>query len=381
MVFELVIAALLVGEPQASAHGPGDAARADQLAAQAERARGSNPAQAIALYRDALSLRPDWADGWWNLGTLLYDGDAYGDAAAAFRRAADLSPPAGTALVMLGLCEFKLGQFDQALVHIQDGRQRGVSSDPQFRHVMQYHEGVLLLHKAEFERAQELLDDLSAEGVESDELTIALGESVLRIRPAEMAGGGRDELQIVRRAGHAAQLAARKQFDGAGREYEALAHDYPHTRNVHYALGRYFVQTSQPARASAAYEQELTITPDHVPALLGIAAIKAETDPAGALPYAERGVAINPRVPLGHYLLGSLLLHTDHVERAIAELEIARKAVPQDPGVYYALGRAYARAGRPKDAEQARATFTRLNDARQRAARRAPDGADATTAP
>jgi tetratricopeptide (TPR) repeat protein len=381
MVFELVIAALLVGEPQASAHGPGDAARADQLAAQAERARGSNPAQAIALYRDALSLRPDWADGWWNLGTLLYDGDAYGDAAAAFRRAADLSPTAGTALVMLGLCEFKLGQFDQALVHIQDGRQRGVSSDPQFRHVMQYHEGVLLLHKAEFERAQELLDDLSAEGVESDELTIALGESVLRIRPAEMAGGGRDELQIVRRAGHAAQLAARKQFDGAGREYEALAHDYPHTRNVHYALGRYFVQTSQPARASAAYEQELTITPDHVPALLGIAAIKAETDPAGALPYAERGVAINPRVPLGHYLLGSLLLHTDHVERAIAELEIARKAVPQDPGVYYALGRAYARAGRPKDAEQARATFTRLNDARQRAARRAPDGADATTAP
>jgi len=381
MVFELVTSVLLVAGLQAPSQRPPDTGQTDQLAADAERARGTDPARAIALYRQALSRRPDWADGWWSLGTLLYDGDAYADAAAAFRRAADLSPSAGTALVMLGLCEFKLGRFDAALAHIQDGRRRGVSSDPQFRHVMQYHEGVLLLHQSEFERAQELLFDLSADGVESDELTIALGESVLRIRPAELTADSREESQMIRRAGHAAQLAARKQFDGAEREYEALARDFPETRNVHYALGRYFVQTAQPAKASAAYEQELTITPDHVPALLGLAAIRAETDPAGALPYAERGVAINPGIPLGHYLLGSLLLHTDQIDRAIAELEIAQQAVPQDPGVYFALGRAYARADRPKDAERARAAFKRLNDARQRAARRAPEGADATTAP
>jgi tetratricopeptide (TPR) repeat protein len=381
MVFELVVFALLLAGPQALAQGPPGTAQADQLAAQAEQARGSNPAHAIELYRKALALRPDWADGWWSLGTLLYDADAYAEAAAALRRAADLSAAAGTALVMLGLCEFKLERFDEALAHIQEGQQRGVSSDPQFRQVMRYHEAVLLLHKSEFERAQEVLDDLSANGVESDDLTVALGESVLRMRPAEISRDNPEQQQIIRRAGHAARLAARKQFDEAEREYEALARDFPQTRNVHYALGRYFVRTSQPAKAAAAYEQELTIVSDHVPALLGLAAIKGETDPAGALPYAERGAAINPRIPLGHYLLGSLLLHTDQIDRAIAELEIARKAVPQDPGVYYALGRAYARANRPKDAEEARATFKRLNDARQRAARRPPDGADATTAP
>jgi predicted Zn-dependent protease len=68
-----------------------------------------------------------------------------------------------------------------------------------------------------------------------------------------------------------------------------------------------------------------------------------------------------------------LLLHTQDTDRAIGELELARRAVPDDPRVYYALGRAYARARRPEDAERARATFKRLTDERQRAARREPN--------
>ena len=43
-----------------------------------------------------------------------------------------------------------------------------------------------------------------------------------------------------------------------------------------------------------------------------------------------------------------------------------------DPGVYYALSRAYAQLGRTAEADRARATFTRLNEARQAAARRTP---------
>jgi hypothetical protein len=42
--------------------------------------------------------------------------------------------------------------------------------------------------------------------------------------------------------------------------------------------------------AASAYEREIENSADHVPARLGIAAIKAQTDPAGALPYAEEAV-------------------------------------------------------------------------------------------
>ena len=54
---------------------------------------------------------------------------------------------------------------------------------------MLYHEGLLLLGRAEFERAQETLGQLGAEGVESDELTRTLGLSVLRLRPSDVGEG------------------------------------------------------------------------------------------------------------------------------------------------------------------------------------------------
>jgi tetratricopeptide (TPR) repeat protein len=350
------------------------------LAARADAAREANRIdEAIGLYRKALAARPTWTEGWWHLGTLLYEKDEFADAAAALRKATSLNPKVGTAWAMLGLCEFRLGQQDAALTHLQRGRALGVSADAQLRHVALYHEGLLLLAKSEFERAQEALRSLSADGVDSDDLTLALGMSVLRRRPStcdlqpatcdvRQMSSDPSDLDLLMRAGHAETLSARKQLDDARRDYERLVADFPTMRNVHYALGRYFVDRSQPDEAMVAYQREIEITPDHVPARLGIAAILAETDPARALPYAEEAVKLNPRIPLGHYLLGSLLLHTDQLTRAIAELETAERSVKDDPGVYYALGRAYARAGRQQDADRARAVFKRLTQERQKTA-------------
>ena len=62
-----------------------------------------------------------------------------------------------------------------------------------------------------------------------------------------------------------------------------------------------------------------------------------------------------------YLLLGLLLLDTGDVPRAIPELETARQGLPREAGVYFALGNAYAKAGRPHEATRARATFSRLN--------------------
>ena len=342
----------------------------EALAAQAEAARVSGRADdAIALYEKALIARPYWAEGWWRLATLRYDRDEYAKAAAAFEKTTSLDPKAGTAWVMLGLCEFKLGKHDAALAHIQKGRKLGTSADPQFRHVMLFHEAELLLQKAEFERAQETLNVLSADAVDERDLILKLGLAVLRIRPADLREEDAVERQLVERAGRAEHLAARKRFEEAQRAYQQLADDFPKLRNVQYALGRYFIATRQPDNAVAAFLREIENSPDHVPARLGIAAVKADTDPGAALEYAEAAVRLNPRIPLGHYLLGKLLLGTSQIDRAISELETAERSVRDDPGVYYALGRAYARAGRTQDAERARATFQRLMQERERADR------------
>jgi len=52
---------------------------------------------------------------------------------------------------------------------------------------------------------------------------------------------------------------------------------------------------------------------------------------------------------------------TDNYRKAIHELEIARRALPQDAKICFALGSAYARAGRKEDAARTRAAFAQLN--------------------
>jgi tetratricopeptide (TPR) repeat protein len=337
--------------------------------AKAEHARNANQIQdAIELYRKALYLRPRWAEGWWYLGTLLYERDAFADATIAFGRAAVLSPKVGKAWAMLGLCEFKLGRYADALKHIQQGRQLGIGAEPQFNQVVLYHEGLLLIARGDFERAQDTLGQLSQMGVDSEQLIVALGLSVLRIRFSDLLAADSTLQQLVRRAGWAEHLAAQKRYAEALLEYEQLANDFPKWRNVHYAFGRFLLncRDPDPERAAAAFQREVENFPDHVLAHLGIATVKSLSDPALALHHAQEAVRLDPRIPLGHFLLGSLLLEAAQIERAIKELEIAQRLLPNEPKVYFALGRAYARANRKQDAERARAIFKRLTEESER---------------
>ncbi len=377
VTFNSVIIALLAlsTTPSRAQQRPASHKAFDQVAAQAEQARSaSRIEEAIKLYRKALSLQPRWAEGWWYLGTLLYDRDAFADAAVAFGKATSLNPKVGTAWVMLGLCEFKLGRYNDALTHIQQGRRLGVSADPQFRQVMLYHEGVLLLGKGKFELAQETLALLSRDGVENEDVIIALGLAVLRLRPSDLLAGDATLRESLRRAGQAEHLAAQKRFNEASREYERLVRDFPTKPNVQYAYGRYLLATNDEEKAIAAFQREIENNPAHLPAHLFLADTKLKLkDFAGGLPYAEKAVKLNPRLPLGHYLLGSLLLETGQTARAISELETAARLLPNEPKIYFALGRAYARAGRQQDAAAARATFERLTEQAEAARSSASD--------
>lgn len=376
LAFALVLAAALASPAPAAQGSPAGKTPATAAAARADAARlAHRTEEAIALYREALGETPEWAEGWFHLGMLLYDRDLHAEAAPAFERATSLQPSVGTAWVMLGLCEFRLGRHDAALAHIRKGRQQGTPRDPQFRRVMLYHEGLLWLGRGEFERAQETLDVLGAEGVDDDDLVAALGLSVLRVRPSDAPPSG-DGRRAIEAAGRAELLAARKRRDEARQAYEQLAAEFSDIANVQYALGRFYAADRQPERAVQAYERELAVSPNHVPARLGIAAIKARTDPDEALRLAEEAVRLNPRVPLAHYLLGSLLTQTPQIDRAIAELEIAERAVKEDPQLYYVLGQAYARAGRKAEAARALEQFRRLNEEQQKEAQIAPQAAE-----
>ena len=340
------------------------------LAAQANQARESDRLdEAVVLYRKALALQPAWAEGWWYLGTLLYDRDDYAGAADALRKAVELSPQAGSAVAMLGLCEARLGRDRDALQHLEKGGTLGVGGDESLHRVMLYTQGTLLLAAGEFSKAQEALDLLARAGADQDELMDALGESVLGIRPQDLAASDAAsdsasdsaKREVVRRAGRAEHVAAIGDVHAALAEYGRLAAGAPKFRNVQFAYGRFLLANHLDDQAVAAFRREIENSPQHLLARLGIAGIMVETDPAAGLPYAEQAVQLAPGLAEAHYLLGMLLLSTGAVERAIAELETAEHKDPADARVYFALGRAYAMAHRMKDAARARAEFARLS--------------------
>ncbi len=331
------------------------------MARQAGEAREANNVdEAIHLYQKAVLENPKWTEGWWYLGTLFYDRDNYTSAAPAFAKAATLDPKIGTTWAMLGLCEMKLGKNPEALQHLQQARTLGIATNQQLLRVVTYSLAILWLERGneqgDFETAQDYLDVLVREGVGSDDLTFALGCAVLRTRPSAA------NAELVRAAGHAEFLAAqRAKRTGAKGEYQKLVSAYPKVRNVQFAYGKFLLATKEDDQAVAAFEHEIENTPDHLLARIGIAGIKARTDPAGGLPYAAEAVKLAPELPEAHYLLGILLLDTGNAKLAIKELENARKSAPREAKIYFALGRAYARAGQPELAAEAREAFSRLS--------------------
>src|SRR5262245_52983478 len=154
----------------------------DQLKAQADEAREAGRLEdAIELYRKAVAANPNWVEGWWYLATLLYDRDRYAEAVPAFKRMTVLQPQAGAPFVMLGLCEFKVGNYDSALGHIHKGQQMGVGANQDLSISMRYHLGMLLLLKSDFETAQNLFGTLNYENLNREDLIIAHELAILRL--------------------------------------------------------------------------------------------------------------------------------------------------------------------------------------------------------
>jgi len=334
----------------------------DSLSKRAAEARDADRLDdAVALYRKALALHPKWAEGWWSLGTIEYDRNNYPTAARAFRQLLPLAPKDGTAHVMLGLCEFELGQDSSALKHLQEGKELGVSTNPQLRMVTLYHEGLLLLRAGQFKAAQASLMDTCAKQLQGEDVLHSLGLAFLRVLPKDAPPADSPGDQIISSVGRAACFTGGKKYDDARREYQSVVDEYPSYPNIHYAYGRFLVDVNDANAGIEQFKLELQNQPNDVNSRLEIAAALYKMDSAAGVPFAEDAAKLNSNLPFAHYLLGLLYVDIANFESAVPQLEIAEKAFPRDARLQLALASAYSRVGRKQDAAKARATYERLS--------------------
>ena len=331
------------------------------LAKRAAEARDADRVEeAIGLYKKALVLKPGWAEGWWSLGTLNYDSNNFPEAESSFRKVVARTPKYAAAWVMLGLCQFELNKNELALKSLETGQALGISRNAEMYDVMFFHIGLLYLRMEKYGSALQTFHRLAGDGLETDDLALGLGQSVLMIRPDAMPAENTSGRAVILGIGRAEGYFARGKFDEALRVYESLIRDYPNYPGLHFAYGRFLMDFNELDKAVVQLKEELRINPNHVLALLELAATRATENPAEAAEYAKRAVELSPRLPIGHYLLGQFYADSGNAEAALPELEIARRYLPEEPKVYFALGKAYAQLGRKEEAAKARAEFRRL---------------------
>jgi len=162
----------------------------DSLSHAAASARDAGQkSEAVDLYRRALALRPDWAEGWWYVGTILYDADQFREALPAFQKVLQLAPNAPGVTSFLGLCEFETGDYGSAQKHLEASRASADSQqDPQLARVVSYHLALLVNRGGDSKRAIEILTHDFAQGPPPNPVLFAVGLATLHIPllPAEI---------------------------------------------------------------------------------------------------------------------------------------------------------------------------------------------------
>jgi tetratricopeptide (TPR) repeat protein len=328
--------------------------------------------EAIGLYKRATKLRPNWSEGWWHLGTLLFDAGRFPDARDAFAHFVSVErEQPGPGFAMLGLSEFELKHYPEALAALERGTKLGLGSDADFLRTVLLHDGTLntLLGKPEIalQRLTLAANQIAAAHPEApreavfrdSELLTAFGVAALRIPklPSDLRP---EQIPLVRQAGRAQALIALQDRVPAETEFQRLLALYPSEPGVHYMYG-VFLLKEHPPQAIDEFRREIETSPSHDAARIQLALefLRIGEYEQG-LKYAQEAVRMAPENFVAHVACGRLWLAVGKTDPALQELRRAVKLAPGSPDAHFALSQALSEAGLDEQAARERAEFERL---------------------
>jgi tetratricopeptide (TPR) repeat protein len=304
-----------------------EAAPFEDLAARAAAARESGATgDAIRLYRAAVEKRADWEEGWWYLGTLLYDGNHFEQATAPFRRVTELDAQLGAAWGFLGLCEYEQGQYREAMDHLQQAKRLGFAEDPDLKKVALYHLALLLNAAGQFDQSMDLLMTEFGSGRVADPIRVAMGMAVLRI-PLLPTAMDPSKDALVHGAGEAEVMLAMddpKALD----KFEELVREYPDAPYVRYAYGNALSWVGKWEQAEQQFREEARVNSKSALPLIEQASALLQLKRANeALPIAKQAVSLAPENEAAHRALASVYAamgKSAEAERALAQEKAGR---------------------------------------------------------
>lgn len=340
-------------------------ARFETIANQADAARVQDRVpDAIRLYREGTQLRPTWSDGWWYLGSLLYDQDRFSEADTAFQHLLASGPHRGPAYAFLGLCEYETGKYDEAQAQFRAWAGAGWAGTTQLRDVAAFHFALLLTREGRFVESLYLLATLAQRLGDTPELSEAMGLASLRTKvlPENYPPELRERVWLTGKSALYAALSP-ADFDRADEFAGRLESLYPMQPEIHYFRGTLYGFEGKKADAERAFREELKISPNHAPALAALSAIdldKGDLDEAGVM--ARHAVDADSSNAEAHHLLGRVYFETGNMKASVKELETAKQLAPDSPAVRAHLAMVYTRLGRTQEAKAESSAFVVLKN-------------------
>jgi tetratricopeptide (TPR) repeat protein len=345
----------------------------EKLAEQAQAALDADHApEAIRLYARATTLKPDWPEGWWHLGTLFFDAGRFNEARDAFAHFVSVErKQPGPGFAMLGLSEFQLKNYPRALAALEHGKKLGLGTDQAFINSVLFYDGILnaLLGNPEIalQRLTLAANEIAAAHPEAPKDSVfadlklldALGVAALHIPklPSDLTAS---QIPLVRQAGRAQAFIALQDNVAAEPEFQQMLALYPSESGVHYMYG-VFLLKENPSLAIDEFRREIEISPTHAVARIQLALEFLRTaDYELSEKYAKEAVALAPRNFVAHVAYGRLWLALGKTDRAVQELRTAVKLAPGSPHAHLALSRALYKAGQKQEAAREQARFDRL---------------------
>ena len=120
-----------------------------------------------------------------------------------------------------------------------------------------------------------------------------------------------------------------------------------------YILGVCYIHVKSYPQARNAFARMFDVPAESAAGYLFTARmlLRQEFDPI-AEEYAQKAVALDPKLPLAHFLLGELYLYKSRIPEAITEFEKEKAINPAHAPTYYKLADAYSRIQKFEDAER-----------------------------
>jgi len=324
------------------------------VAARAAAARQANDAShALDLYRQAVQLNPQWAEGWWFIGNLSADAGRFTDCRDALQHFVRLEDQQAQGWSTLGLCEFETGDYSASLDHIRHALASGAGIPADMVDVLRFHEALVLTRAGQFDLALRSYAAIVRGGPRSETFVAGLGLAALH-KPLLPDDIPPDQQDLYRIAGTAMGKSMAGDEDGAQAGFRDLLSRYPANPDVQYLYGTWLLP-QHPDDGIKQLESLLDSDPqrDDVRAMIAYNLVQ-RGHLNRALPFAKKAAEDAPANPLAQYVYGRALAGTGDLQTGIAHLETAAKLDPSSLDCHMALASAYSRAGRPVDSRRER---------------------------